>query len=139
MIVKKAGCILIRLDTKQIALVSRKGELSFPKGHLEKEESLQECAIRETVEETGRKCHLYRDKEISKINYISSEGEDVENFFYIAIDDGVYLEKINDIDKEILVWKAFNEVEKALSYQNLKSFWNTIKSKIEEIIKKESI
>ena len=136
MIVKKAGCILIRLDTKQIALVSRKGKLSFPKGHLEKGESLKECAIRETIEETGRKCHLYSDKEISKIKYISSEGKDVENFFYIAIDDGVYLGKINDKDREILVWKTFNEVENALSYQNLKSFWNTIKSEIEGVFEK---
>ena len=45
MIVKKAGCILINLDTEEIALVLRKGKFSFPKGHLEEGETLQECAI----------------------------------------------------------------------------------------------
>lgn len=35
MTTKKAGCILINLETKKIALVNRKNEYSFPKGHLE--------------------------------------------------------------------------------------------------------
>ena len=139
MVVKKAGCILLKLDTKEIALVSRNGELSFPKGHLEKNETLQECAIRETIEETGRNCHLYSKKEISKINYISSKGENVENYFYIAIDDGIYQGIVDEEDKEILVWKKFIEVENAISYANLKKFWNEIKFEIEKVIKNETL
>ena len=97
MITIKAGCILINMETKRIALVCRKGEFSFPKGHLEEGEKIEECAIRETIEETGHECHLI--KEIAKINYSNPSGEDVENYFFIAMDDGVSKKHINENDK----------------------------------------
>ena len=42
--VKKAGCILINKKTKEIGLVYRikHKDYSFPKGHLEKNETLKE-------------------------------------------------------------------------------------------------
>ena len=42
--VKKAGCILINKKTKKIGLVYRikHKDYSFPKGHLEKNETLKE-------------------------------------------------------------------------------------------------
>lgn len=51
--IKKAGCVLINFETNDIALVYRDEHYSFQKGHLEIGETLQECAIRETKEETG--------------------------------------------------------------------------------------
>ena len=120
MIVKKAGCILINLDTKRIALVSRKGEFSFPKGHLEEGETLQECAIRETVEETGYNCHINDKKEIAIIRYITPRGENVENYFYIAIDDGKTQKQINEKDKEMTVWEKFDNIGETLYKNNLK-------------------
>ena len=57
MSVKKAGSILVNKETKKIGLVYRtkKDDYSFPKGHLEKDETLQECAIREIIEETRKR------------------------------------------------------------------------------------
>ena len=81
-LVKKAGCILINLQEKEIALVCRNGEYSFPKGHLEKGETLAECAIRETKEETGHDCHLVSNKELSKIYYSNPKGENVEKTIF---------------------------------------------------------
>ena len=64
---QKAGCILINLETKKVALVARKGQNSFPKGHKEDDETIIECAIRETKEETNHDVELLSDKELIKI------------------------------------------------------------------------
>ena len=88
MIIKKAGCILVNLENKKIALVLRKGDYSFPKGHLEDGETIKECAIRETIEETGHEVEILGD-EIDIMKYKSSGNEDVENHFFIGIDMGL--------------------------------------------------
>ena len=137
MIVKKAGCILINYNTKKIALVCRNNEYSFPKGHLEKGETIQECAIRETIEETGHNCHTVCNEAIAQIHYTSSKGENVENYFYLAIDDGVSKRKIKEKDKEETIWKDFNEIEETLSYSNLKELWNTIKNRVNKEMQKK--
>lgn len=134
MMVQKAGCILINYSTKKVALVCRNNEYSFPKGHLEKGETIQECAIRETIEETGHNCHVVGDKEIAKIRYMSSKGEEVENYFYLVVDDGVYEKEIKEKDKEETIWTNIKDVEKTLSYLNLKQLWNTIKGQVEKVI-----
>lgn len=134
MITIKAGCILINKETKKIALVCRKGEFSFPKGHLEKGEKIKECAIRETIEETGHECHLIKEKEIAKIHYSNPSGEDVENYFFIAMDDGISKKNINENDREETIWKDFSEIENTLSYENLIELWNNIKNEVKEII-----
>ena len=132
MITVKSGCILINKETKKIALVCRNGEFSFPKGHLKDRETIRECAIRETLEETGHECHLIGEKEIAKINYSNPSGENVENYFFIAIDDGISKKHINEIDKEETVWKKFSDIESTLSYENLIDLWKDIKLDVKE-------
>ena len=132
-IVKKAGCILINMKEKKIALVLRKGEYSFPKGHLEEMETIRDCARRETIEETGHEVEIIGE-EISIIRYKSSGGEYVENHFFVGIDTGLTDKKIAKNCKEETEWFEINKVEEKLSYQNLKDTWKEIKHKIEKII-----
>ena len=137
MATQKAGCILINKRTKKIGLIIDKheGKCSFPKGHLEEGETLQECAVRETMEETLRNSHIIDDKEAAIVRYTTPHGEDVENHLYYAIDDGECKEKIAEEDIENLVWKDFEEVESALTFQNLKDTWNEIKDKVKTLMK----
>lgn len=130
----KAGCILINKELKKIGLVYRKklNDYSFPKGHLEENETLSECAVRETTEETGRDCKLISDKEIGLIEYTNYEGQ-IKTYMFLALDKGKTNKKIAEKDKEELVWVNYNEVESKLSYQNLKDFWNKVKEKVEKI------
>lgn len=141
MIVKKAGTILINLETKKIALVYRvkHNDYSFPKGHLEENESLLECAIRETEEETGRKNHLILNKEINILRYTNPKNEDCANYMYIAIDDGQTDKDIALSDKEILKWTSPHDVLNTLTYNSLKEFWLKVKTPLEQLINNDGI
>lgn len=132
--IKKAGCILINVNNKKIALVYRDGGYSFPKGHLEQNETLKECAIRETKEETGHNCHLINENDSLVIRYNNSKGQKVETYFYLAFDDGITKDEIKETDKEKTEWINYENVENVLSYQNLKEFWEKIKSKVESVL-----
>ncbi len=126
----KAGTILVNLESKKIALIFRKDKIGyeFPKGHLEEGETLEECAIRETEEETLRKNHIV--EELETVRYITSKGEDVELHFYLSIDDGEIDRTIAEEDKEKIKWFFVDEVAEKLTFENLKRFWNNSKIKV---------
>ena len=78
--VNKAGCILINCDTEKVGLIyrSKQNDYSFPKGHVELDETILECAMRETSEETLRLPEIlatlstqsYTDSKAMKLQYI---------------------------------------------------------------------
>ena len=135
---QKAGTVLLNLKNKKICLIydKRNDSYTFPKGHLESGETLAECAVRETEEETLRANHLLTDKEIKILKYTTPSGENVECHMYIAIDDGPTAKAISDIDKEIYRWFNFDEIEKFLVYDSLRKFWLEIKNSIDLILNK---
>ena len=81
---KKAGCILINPTNKTVALVYREkqDDYSFPKGHMEGEETLIECAIRETEEETKRDCIILEENPIYIENYIFFFNKSSSKIYY---------------------------------------------------------
>lgn len=138
--VKKAGCILLNIENKKIGLIYREKykDYSFPKGHLEENETLQECAIRETREETLRECVIIDNKELAILSYTDSVGDEIDVYYYLAVDKGETNAKIAEEDREEIVWKDISEVEKVLSYPNLVEFWKKIKDKIMKTLENES-
>lgn len=132
MSIKKAGTILINLEDKKVGLIYRKKheDYSFPKGHLEKGETLLECAVRETEEETLRKNHLLNGNVVAIDRYSSGEENDVETYYYLAIDDGETSKDIPLKDREEILWKNVNEVYNLLTYNNLKEIWINIKDEV---------
>ncbi len=136
MATQKAGTILVNLKTKKIALVYRRDELGyeFPKGHLEAEETLEECAARETEEETERKNHIL--EKLGVVNYITGKGEEVELNMYLAIDDGRTHKNIEEDLKEELYWFSVEDVDSKLKYDDLKRFWEKSKQKVIDLLNK---
>ena len=133
--VEKAGCILINTNNKKIGLVYRKkqNDYSFPKGHKEDGETLAECAIRETAEETKRECILYSDNPIAKEHYFDSKNDEVYMYYFIAIDNGI--NNNNPTDTHDLIWTSFEDVENKLSYDSLKNVWKKVKDLVLNILK----
>ena len=134
---QKAGTILINLDTKNVGLVYRKsqGDYTFPKGHLEPNETILECAVRETEEETQRSNHLASEEEAYMLTYTNTVDGDIEAHYYIAIDDGPTTKTIAESEKEVLKWIDFNKVEETLSYNDLKEMWRSVKDTVWNYLK----
>ena len=131
----KAGVILINKNKIGLIYRDNHNDYSFPKGHLEEYESLLECAIRETEEETKRRVKILFNDEIYIENYVTPSGEECECHYYLGLDDG---HSDNDsTDTHDLVWVDFDKVSDTLSYESLKKLWNSIKSKVSEYIKND--
>lgn len=134
---QKAGCILVNKELKKIGLIYREdyNDYTFPKGHLEEGETLLECALRETAEETKRDCFPYSEEPVA-INYYKTPKEESEVYYYLVIDCG----KSNNSSLEVhdLIWVSYEEVEQKLSFDNLKEVWNQVKETVLEILNSES-
>ena len=137
MITEKAGCFLIKEETKEIALIYRKKQedYSFPKGHVDEGESLKEAAIRETAEETKRVAEIIDKYGPFVEKYTTPRGENCACYMFFAIDKG---ESDNQCeDTHDIIWTPFDKVEEILSYDSLKNTWNSVKNTIIEILEKK--
>lgn len=129
----KAGCYLVSKEKKSVALVYRDycDDVSFPKGHVENGESLQECAVRETAEEVKRVAKIVDEIEPTIERYITPRGESCVCYMYVAIDMG---HSDNDsTETHDMLWVKIDNVEKHLSYEGLKKHWNTVKDKVKRL------
>ena len=142
-VLEKSGCVLVNKKNKTICLVKRRdgNGWEFPKGHIEKGENLEQCAIRETEEETEHICHIVKELYINKYitkNDITHLGKEIniKNHIFLAIDDGITKRKINEEDKEIAEWFKIEEIKDKLYFENLKKMWDEIKLEIINYLEK---
>lgn len=134
MLTQKAGCFLINKETKEIALIYRRkqNDYSFPKGHVEKGETLKETAIRETAEETKRSAEIIDKYPPFIEKYTTPKNEKCICYMFFAIDKGICNNQSEDTHD--IIWTQFDKVEETLSYENLKNTWNSVKNIINEIL-----
>lgn len=129
--VQTAGAIVVRDDSKgkkEVLLVyrERQKDYTFPKGAILPAESIERAVQREVLEETGYQIKLLR--RLPQLKYKKlSDGKKVKVYLFFA---RVIKRKLKKEKREWPVWVKFNQVEKTLTYQNLKEYWRRIKYRI---------
>lgn len=123
----KAGGVIVRERSsggKELLLVSEDGKsYSFPKGHLEEGETLEECAVRECLEETGLQIQIV--KRLPELKYQNTKtGDNIEVHLYKMKVIGGDLD--GDGENIDMKWVPIAETEKYFTYQSLKDYMTLI-------------
>lgn len=123
--VVEAGGGMVFNDKKEILFIRRNGKWDLPKGKIEKKETHQEAAIRETEEETGVK-NLVVKRFITKTYHVFKRNDKfklkITYWYEMYTDyDGELIPEANEGIKKVR-WKNFEKTQKALqdSYENIK-------------------
>ena len=129
----KAGCYLVDVKNQKVALVYRekRNDWSFPKGHKEEGETIEECAVRETAEETKRVAQIVPEIEPVVERYQTPAGEKCACYMFVAIDKG---HSDNDSwDTHDTYFIDVDKVEEKLTYEDLKQSWKSVLPKIKKL------
>jgi 8-oxo-dGTP pyrophosphatase MutT (NUDIX family) len=109
--VEAAGC-LVKNKSNKFLVIKRNGIWDLPKGKLEKNENIEECAVREILEETGVYCEIeselivtyhtyFRNTNVLKPTYWFKANETTKSTIQPQEEEGI----------EEVLWLSKNEVE----------------------------
>ena len=128
--VEKAGAIVLHhADSAKIALIYRAKEKdwSFPKGHIESDETPLAACIREVEEEIGLKVNMLF--QLPDNEYLHKTGRKIITHMYLVRSKGGNFIPEHPGDK--IEWTDIQEVKNRLVYDNLKNYYQSILPLIE--------
>ena len=110
--IRAAGGVLHRDGLIAVVHRPHRGDWSLPKGKLEDGEDDATAAVREVLEETGRRATIERD--LGTVAYTVADGRPKTVRYYLMAAAADTAELAHDVDE--VVWLAPDEAEALLSY-----------------------
>ena len=115
---KSCGAIIVKKDQVFLVKQRKAGDYNFPKGHVEKNETEIQTAIREVKEETNIDITIYKEYRY-EIHYNPKENVDKTVVFFLANNVNNNTKKQ---DEEIanIGWFKYDEALNILTYDDAK-------------------
>ena len=120
---KSCGCIIIN-DDKVLLIKQTKGHWGFPKGHMKKDETEIETAVREVKEETNLDVEIDANKRYT-IEYVTDKGNLKQLVLFIAKCIGGEI-KAQESEVNDIKWLNFNEAIETITYDNTRELFKKI-------------
>ncbi len=120
---KSCGCIIIEND-KVLLLQQVEGHWGFPKGHMEKNETEIQTALREVKEETNLDVEIDKKKRYNEY-YITNRGSQKEVVLFIAKKIGGEI-KVQEEEIRNIKWLLFKEAEQTITYESTKELFRKV-------------
>ena|SRR3989338_8155571 len=122
--IAKAGAVVFRCQSSKVEVLlvhrAKQDDWTFPKGHVEKEEWLQEAALREVREETGV-CSVTLGR-LQDAYYEDDAGRSVQLAMYLGVDIDRPSPELQNARKGT-AWVNLRDVAMKLTYENLREYW----------------
>ena len=114
---KSCGCIVIK-NNKVLLIKQVTGIWGFPQGHVEKDETEYETALREVKEETNLDVKIISDKRYT-MNYLTERGSYKQVVLFVANE---IRGKIKRQEAEIddIKWLNYEDALEIINFQNTK-------------------
>ena len=120
---QSCGCIIINKN-KVLLIKQTKGHWGFPKGHVEKDETEIETAIREVKEETNLDVEIDANKRYT-MEYVTDKGTLKQVVLFIAKCTGGEI-KAQECEVNDIKWLDFDEAMQTITYDNTRELFKKI-------------
>ena len=111
-----AGAVIYKKDPLEyLIMLDRNDNYAFPKGHIEKGETLKEAAKREIKEEVGLDIDIENDFEY-KIEYLINEGKTKKIVYYYLAEIKNQEPYINDGEAKEILFLNYEEAYNKCTY-----------------------
>lgn len=122
---KSCGTIIINNGKVLVIKQKKSGTYNFPKGHMEKGETEEQTAIRETKEEINLIVNIDSNKRF-ELSYLQKENIYKTVVYFIAYINDINSLKLKNDEVIEAKWIKIDEVEDILSFENLKKLWSKV-------------
>ena len=127
---KSCGCIVI--DNDKVLLVKQNdGHTAFPKGHIEQGETEEECALRETFEETGLKVKIINGYRYTQTYFVKQDVLKEVVYFLFELKEGTL--KKQDEEIKSLGFYSFEDSLSMISYKDTIALFYKVIQDIEKL------